>query len=92
LTPLAASASSKEIVTFPSTNGLILEGALRLPDTGFADKVTGVVLTHGSGAISRDSFVATVPEQELNMLFGFHVCIFRDIGDRLVDAGITVLT
>ena len=86
--PLFGAAVSEDI-TFPSSDGLTLEGTLRLPDIAAVNgKVPGVLLVHGSGPISRDS---VLPGQ-LNMLFGFNVSIFRDIGNALQDAGIAVLT
>ena len=84
---LVAAAASNEEVTFPSKGGLMLEGTLRLPNAS-NKAVPGVVLIHGSGPISRDS---VLPGQ-LNLVFGFAIPVFAEIGNALQDAGIAVLT
>lgn len=74
-------------VSFPSYDGLQLEGTLRLPDTS-AGSVPGVVLIHGSGTLSRNSTLTG----QLAMSFGFGIPVFYDIAVALQAQGIAVLT
>ena len=93
----AAVATTQLEVSFPSSDGLMLEGTLYLPDTKTAatsttttkqHQVPGVVLIHGSGLQSRD----VVINAQLNVAFGFEIPIFAQIAQALSNQGIAVLT
>ena len=85
-------------VSFPTHDGLVLEGTLHLPSASFtttkdrseslSPNGVGVVLVHGSGPVSRHSKTSA----QLNLWFGFTIPVFDEIAAALVDAGMAVLT
>lgn len=73
-------------ISFPTHDGMQLEGTLRVPCLGCTSSPQpGVVLVHGSGPQSRDA-VATISQ------WGLSIPIFEEIAEALVESGIAVLT
>ena len=69
------------------TDDLTLRGTLHLPKGAEESPAPGIVLTHGSGPLSRGEYISG----QFLTHFGFEIAVFEELAEQLADAGYVVL-